>query len=236
MVPPYGQRADARMQLLYKQRFFTLLLPKIVAGHMQAKPAVQAIYLTALSHLLRHLPRQLTLTELPKVGTQLTETRGVHILKGESNPQLLPLLISSLDLPDFELRANVIDTLSLLVKEIPMEMDNSISSMAVKILRAALADAARRRTKGAVVSTSWLHVEFRSQPKLTLVHWPLSVQALRISSLNFLATLPGHIPYTTLHPQKAMILKELGKAVDDPRRDVRRAAVDCRSKWYMYSG
>lgn len=61
-------------------------------------------------------------------------------------------------------------------------------------------------------------------------------QKLRIASLNFLAVLPAHIPYTTLHPQKATILKELGKAVDDPRRDVRRAAVDCRSKWFMYSG
>lgn len=71
---------------------------------------------------------------------------------------------------------------------------------------------------------------------LTVLPLAAFSQALRISSLNFLAVLPKHIPYTTLHPQKAMILKELGRAVDDPRRDVRRAAVDCRSKWYMYSG
>jgi DNA repair/transcription protein MET18/MMS19 len=39
-----------------------------------------------------------------------------------------------------------------------------------------------------------------------------------------------------LHSQKAVVLKELGKAVDDPRKDVRRAAVECRSKWFLYSG
>ena len=72
--------------------------------------------------------------------------------KDNNSVQLLPLLISSLDLPDFELRANVINTLSLLVKEIPMELDTSISSMAIKVLRGALNDAASTRIKGAVVS------------------------------------------------------------------------------------
>lgn len=57
------------MQLLYKQRFFGFLLPKLVAGHKAAAlQADQAVYLVALSSLLQHIPKQMTLVELPKVS------------------------------------------------------------------------------------------------------------------------------------------------------------------------
>lgn len=49
--------------------------------------------------------------------------------------QLLPLLITALDLPDPLLRANVIDALAVLVKEVPAEMENSISGIAGKVLK-----------------------------------------------------------------------------------------------------
>ena len=57
-------------QLLYKQRFFTFLLPKLVEAHKAQQTTSSgdsAVYLIALSSLLQHLPKQLTLTELPKV-------------------------------------------------------------------------------------------------------------------------------------------------------------------------
>ncbi|ORY74067.1 ARM repeat-containing protein [Leucosporidium creatinivorum] len=176
----------AVIRLLYKQRFFTFLLPKLVSGHKESTGADQAVFLIALSCLLHHIPRQLTLTELPK---------------------LLPLLITSLDLPDPALRANVIETLGLLAKEVPGEMENSVTNIVPKVLRGVVGDEAK---KGSV--------------------------KLRLASLGFLGVLPAHIPYSVLHPQKASILRDLGKAVDDPRRDVRRAAVDTRSKWFLYGG
>lgn len=37
-----------------------------------------------------------------------------------------------------------------------------------------------------------------------------------------------------LHKQKAEVIKELGKAVDDRIRDVRKEAVECRARWYRY--
>lgn len=55
------------VQLLYKQRFFAFLLPKLVSGHKAAASADQGVYLVALSCLLLHIPRQIALTELPKV-------------------------------------------------------------------------------------------------------------------------------------------------------------------------
>lgn len=60
----------------------------------------------------------------------------------------------------------------------------------------------------------------------------LNDQSLRIAALDFLAVLPDKIPYPILHPNRANILKDLGQAIDDPRKEVRKAAVSCRSKWY----
>ncbi|GAA5979071.1 hypothetical protein JCM5350_007056 [Sporobolomyces pararoseus] len=192
------------IRLLYKQRFFTFLLPKLVDAHQQEQEKkrqtrdtestttsstdTQAVYLIALSSLLQHIPKQLTLTELPK---------------------LLPLLITSLDLPDPVLRSNVIDTLGILVKEIPETLEPFISSIATKTIRSALGTVKEDRSPGSI--------------------------KLRLSSLNFLTLLPDHIPYLTLHPQKPMILKELGKAIDDPKKEVRKSAVECRSKWFSYN-
>ncbi|GAA5933513.1 Met18p [Sporobolomyces koalae] len=190
---------SAVIRLLYRQRFFTFLLPKLVDAHAQRQQGEegtggdQAVYLIALSNLLQHLPKQLTLTELPK---------------------LLPLLITSLDLPDPNLRSNVIDTLGILVREVPETLEPSISSIALKTLKSATTSS--------------------SSPNGPDPNSPGSVK-LRLSCLQFLGTLPAHIPYLTLHPQKTVILKSLGQAIDDPRRDVRRAAVECRSKWFLYN-
>ncbi|GJN90351.1 hypothetical protein Rhopal_003362-T1 [Rhodotorula paludigena] len=179
----------AVIRLLYKQRFFTFLLPKLVGLYKESSGDSQAVYLVALSSVLQHIPKQLTLTELPK---------------------LLPLLITSLDLPDPLLRANVLESLATLVKEVPSEMEHSISGIATKVLRGLTGETSQGAGKAAV--------------------------QLRLASLSFLATLPAHIPYLTLHSQKATVLRELGRAVDDARRDVRRAAVDCRSRWFLYTG
>ncbi|GAA5841768.1 hypothetical protein JCM9279_003101 [Rhodotorula babjevae] len=179
----------AVIRLLYKQRFFTFLLPKLVNSYKEATGPGQTVYLAALSSLLQHLPKQLALTELPK---------------------LIPLLITSLDLPDASLRANVLDALSTLVAEVPAELDNAISGIVAKVLRGLSGETATAQGRAAV--------------------------HLRLSSLAFLSVLPAHVPYLSLHGQKATVLKELGRAIDDPRRDVRRAAVDARSRWFLYSG
>ncbi|BGP41533.1 hypothetical protein JCM10450v2_005582 [Rhodotorula kratochvilovae] len=184
-----GKENFAVIRLLYKQRFFTFLLPKLVASYKEATGADQAVYLAALASLLQHLPKQLTLTELPK---------------------LLPLLITSLDLPDASLRANVLDALGTLVAEVPGELENAIGGIVGKVLRGLGGETATAQGRAAV--------------------------QLRLSSLQFLGVLPTHIPYLALHGQKATVIKELGRAVDDPRRDVRRAAVGCRSRWFLYTG
>jgi len=59
---------------------------------------------------------------------------------------------------------------------------------------------------------------------------------VRIGALKYLAMLPKIVRYDVLHPQKPMVLRELTKALDDPKRAVRKEAVDARTSWFTYSG
>ena len=52
---------------------------------------------------------------------------------------------------------------------------------------------------------------------------------MRVAALKYLAVLPKIVRYTVLHPQKATVLRELAKALDDPKRAVRKEAVEARS-------
>jgi hypothetical protein len=54
------------------------------------------------------------------------------------------------------------------------------------------------------------------------------LQRIRISALRYLGVLPAVVRYAVLHPVKAEVLRELAAALDDPRRGVRREAVDAR--------
>jgi DNA repair/transcription protein MET18/MMS19 len=56
-------------------------------------------------------------------------------------------------------------------------------------------------------------------------HWPKGVRA---AALKYLALLPGAVRYDLLHPYKASVLKELAKTLDDPKRAVRKEAVNAR--------
>ena len=74
-----------------------------------------------------------------------------------------------------------------------------------------------------------------------------------MGALKYLAVLPKIVRYNVLHPQKATVLRELARALDDPKRAVRKEAVDARSvpslvlvplvftlrlrtSWFRYSG
>ena len=51
---------------------------------------------------------------------------------------------------------------------------------------------------------------------------------MRVAALRYLAMLPGVVRYDVLHPQKATVIRELAKALDDPKRAVRVEAVEAR--------
>ena len=53
-------------------------------------------------------------------------------------------------------------------------------------------------------------------------------QRVRVAALRFLAVLPSVVRYDVLHPQKATVVRELAKVLDDPKRAVRQEAVEAR--------
>ncbi|KAK9371155.1 Dos2-interacting transcription regulator of RNA-Pol-II-domain-containing protein [Lipomyces kononenkoae] len=55
---------------------------------------------------------------------------------------------------------------------------------------------------------------------------------VRIAALNCLAMLPQSLPEEVLQPFKTEVIRKLAVVLDDPRRAVRKAAVDCRQTYF----
>ncbi|KAI8099496.1 Dos2-interacting transcription regulator of RNA-Pol-II-domain-containing protein [Halteromyces radiatus] len=56
------------MTILYKQRFFSFCLPKLIHGFRSFDEDIKYNYLIALSYLLKNVPKQILLNELPPVS------------------------------------------------------------------------------------------------------------------------------------------------------------------------
>ncbi|KAJ7906016.1 ARM repeat-containing protein [Mycena leptocephala] len=122
--------------------------------------------------------------------------------------QLMPLLLRALQLPDLQIRANAIET--LLAASATSTHAGVLAEHAPALVRMLLG---YTKTSSALTSTR-----------------------IRIASLRCLGALPGVVTYAVLHPCKAEVLRELGDALDDPKRGVRREAVDAREVWFKYNG
>ncbi|KIJ20729.1 hypothetical protein PAXINDRAFT_160240 [Paxillus involutus ATCC 200175] len=120
-------------------------------------------------------------------------------------PTLMPLLLRGLDVADPAIRSHIIDSLSNNIAAVSDEQ-SSLSTYASTLVLAML--------KNCMVADMPDH-------------------RVRVAALNYLALLPGAIRYDLLHPYKSGVLRDLAKALDDPKRAVRKAAVNAR---YRYSG
>ncbi|KAH7056582.1 Dos2-interacting transcription regulator of RNA-Pol-II-domain-containing protein [Linnemannia elongata] len=98
----------AVLRLLYKQRFFNHCVPVLVKGFESSANEVRHNFLIALSHVLRNIPKQVLLTELPP---------------------LLPMLVHSLSFPDPELKASTIETFQIITKDAPGLMAEHLSTL-----------------------------------------------------------------------------------------------------------
>ncbi|KAI8049972.1 Dos2-interacting transcription regulator of RNA-Pol-II-domain-containing protein [Syncephalis plumigaleata] len=122
-------------------------------------------------------------------------------------PPLVPLLIQSLSIPeDTSLKQSTLTVFSLMVKEAPHLVAEHI---------------------GTLIDQALLLSEIHQTSQSTMM--------IRISALQFLALIPVHIRYHLLHPIKPRVLRVLARAVDDPKRSVRKEAVLCRHHWITLS-
>ena len=133
--------------------------------------------------------------------------------------QLIPLLLRGLDLPDAEIRGNVIDTF-LAAAEGESPEKSLVSEHSVTLVNAML-----RNSKVGEV-TSIVRFGFLLYKNVFSEIWPQ--QRVRTSALRYLGILPSIVRYDVLHPYKPIVLRELADVLDDPKRAVRREAVDAR--------
>lgn len=121
-------------------------------------------------------------------------------------PTLLPLLVHTLGLPDGRARAAAARAL-------------------LAVLAAERADDALRIPLDSLVS----HLLASVAPGAA------APPATRLACLHLLAAVAAHWPADELRPHQRPVVQTLGRpaqGVDDPRRAVRAAAVDCRDVWY----
>ncbi|KAI6041217.1 ARM repeat-containing protein [Pisolithus marmoratus] len=130
--------------------------------------------------------------------------------------KLMPLLIRGLDLEDPALRVDIINILTNTV-DAASDEKSSLTTYASTLVLVML--------KNSMVA---------DMPDSRWNTPVIGLQRVRIAALKYLALLPGVIRYDVLHPYKAQVLKELGKVLDDPRRAVRKEAVDARTKWQVH--
>ncbi|KAF8489304.1 ARM repeat-containing protein [Gautieria morchelliformis] len=182
----------AVLRVLSTQKFFNSVLPRIMDGVESSHPTVQQTpYLVALASLIKSIPQTMYSHEIPK---------------------LMPLLLRGLDLPDVDMRVDVIKTLQSTARDGATSGDTV--QAAVSEHAASLVTAMLKNSRALEQSSS----------------------RLRMVSLRYLGTLPQVVRYDILHPYKIQVIRDLGKCLDDPKRDVRKEAVDARANWYAYNG
>ncbi|OCF43478.1 DNA repair/transcription protein MET18/MMS19 [Kwoniella heveanensis CBS 569] len=124
---------------------------------------------------------------------------------------ILPLILRSLSLSDPKQRTNAITTLTSILETASdsKEVDKAIHAKAVDMVQSLL-------------KSALIEADVPSSPKV------------RIAALAALSLFPDVIRFEALHTQKSTVIKQLGRALDDPLRSVRKEAVECRAKWYRY--
>ncbi|KIK80675.1 hypothetical protein PAXRUDRAFT_833382 [Paxillus rubicundulus Ve08.2h10] len=123
-------------------------------------------------------------------------------------PTLMPLLLRGLDVADPAIRSHIIHCLSNNITT-ASDDQSSLSTYASTLVVVML--------KNCMVTDMPDH-------------------RVRVAALKYLSLLPGAIRYDLLHPYKSEVLKDLAKVLDDPKRVVRKEAVNARTNWYRYSG
>ncbi|KAI9824266.1 MAG: hypothetical protein M1832_002073 [Thelocarpon impressellum] len=115
---------------------------------------------------------------------------------------LSPLLLQSLDLAEADVKAATINTLTVTVRESAIAVEEHVASLIARLLGAATT---RNGT---------------NPPRV------------RLSALSCLRLFPTAFRPELLLPYKKQVTKRLTDVLDDPKRHVRKEAVDCRAAWF----
>ncbi|EDN06216.1 conserved hypothetical protein [Histoplasma mississippiense (nom. inval.)] len=157
-------------------------------------------------------------------------------------PTLLPLLLQSLDLTDplsQPIKAGTLETLAVIIRDNGVSVISEVGYVddLVKRLLKTAAHNTTVSTSAATPTTTTGAASFTSMPNSP------RIRAQSLQCLLLLAQTPGVSDSTSpgakaasakpspLLPLKSVVLRSLKFALDDPIRDVRKAAVDARAAW-----
>lgn len=200
----------ASIRLLSKQRVFATVIPlissrirevNVTSSEGQAADHIKPAHLTALAGILSTISPDLVLPELPT---------------------LLPLLLQSLDLQTSDsvaVRAATLDTLGVIIRDngvAVIEKCGHVHSLVQRLLKTT----ELKNVSGAV-----------NPPRLRVdsLKCLYLLAAKQTPDAGQNASIPASI--SPLLPEKAIVLRSLRAVLDDPKRDVRKAAVDARGAW-----
>ena len=202
----------ATIRLLSKQKVFTTVIPLIssrirevnIAGSETTTQTshIKPAHLTALAGILSTISTTLVMPELPT---------------------LLPLLLQSLDLQTTDsvaVRAATLDTLGVIIRDngvAVIDKCGHVHSLVQRLLKTT-----QSKPGSGIVNPPRLRVD-----SLKCLYLLATKQAPIESAPN--ARIPPSI--SPLLPEKAQVLRSLRAVLDDPKRDVRKAAVDASSAW-----
>lgn len=225
-------RNGAVIRLLSKQRVFSTLIPLIsknvrelntgAADASRTPPHTKQAYLTALSGILSTIPSSLVMPELPT---------------------LLPLLLQSLDLTDplsQPIKVGTLETLAVIIRDNGVSVISEVGyvdDLVKRLLKTAAHNTTVSTSTATPTTTTTAATSFTSTPNSP------RIRAQSLQCLLLLAQTPGvsdsispgakaaGAKPSPLLPLKSVVLRSLKFALDDPIRDVRKAAVDARAAW-----
>lgn len=129
---------------------------------------------------------------------------------------LVPLLLQSLDLRGEEVvKEAAIGTLDSIIREKPKLVEEHVGSLIARLLDNTTPKPSRTPQQGKTAV---------SEPSLT-------TPRVRTAALKCLQLVPQKFRTEVVLPYRRQTVKQLVRALDDRRREVRHAAVRCRTQW-----
>lgn len=134
---------------------------------------------------------------------------------------LLPLLLQSLDLNDQEVKAATIESIIVISQESPSAVEGHISSLINRLLKTA-------ESRSTTTTTTTTTNKQQQQPQRQQGE---NIAKVRLNALRCLWIFPGRVKDSALLPFRNKVVRSLWEVLDDRKRDVRKAAVECRAAW-----
>lgn len=211
---------DAQIRLLAPQRVFQIMVP-ILSAKFKDRSSTQErreIYLIALSGILGTVSSEIVMPELPT---------------------LLPLLLQSLELSDANqnIKIAALETMIVVITKNPEALIESghIPALIRRLIAAGTLSKPTRTSKRQRSTPSPDVQMIDVNPLPPAATKPVSSSKSRQLALKCLTLLPQHIKdQKTPNPLlvlKREVLQGLTPCLDDPKRDVRKEAVDARARW-----